>query len=90
MSRLASCAGSRAWSPLAAESPGAPSWLRLLKLLTVAELHSHDVWPVVPAVAGVTVNAATRAATRMPSQSGARRIMLFSTVPPKFELHFEA
>jgi hypothetical protein len=49
----------------------------------LAELHSHDcVWLVVLAVAGETENAATRAATRAPRQSDARRMMLFSTKSP--------
>jgi hypothetical protein len=48
--------------------------LRLLKLLYVAELHSHELWRVVPAaVAGETWNAAASIAAAKIASSGSRR-----------------
>src|SRR5262245_2696697 len=74
VSRLSSIPGSRDSPPRAVENPGAISRLRVLKLLTSAELHCHDAWKLVPAaVAGEAWNVAASAAAAKTASSDTRR-----------------
>ena len=82
VSSVWSSAGSRDSPPRAVENPGAAIWLRLLKLLNSAELQSHEVCRLVPAVAGETWSAAVSAAAATATHSEARRRVILVIVNP--------
>ena len=83
VSSVSSSAGSRDSPPRAVENPGAAIWLRLLKLLYSAELHSHDVWRLGPAAVAVeTWSAAIAAVARTASSDSAPRSSSVHPTPP--------
>ena len=83
VSSVSSSAGSRDSPPRAVENPGAAIWLRLLKLLYSAELHSHDAWRLGPAAVAVeTWNAAIRRRRQNGEQRQAPRSSSVHPTPP--------